>query len=54
MGTRKPMAATDRRRGGIGDNVRFTVPKDTDGAGPPLAEIFNDRRKPNGTGKRIA
>ncbi|MDP9870409.1 hypothetical protein J2S55_009747 [Streptosporangium brasiliense] len=53
MGTKRPMKATDRRRGGIGDNVKFTV-QDTDGAGPPLADIFNDRRKPNGTGKRIA
>jgi hypothetical protein len=48
----KPLKATDRRRAGSGDNVKFTVGTRSDGAANPLADIFNDRRKPNGHGKR--
>lgn len=52
----KPLRATDKRRSGAGDNVRQTVrAPDTDGAGPPLANLFHDRRKhKNGAGKRAS
>lgn len=44
----KPLKATDRRR------LRKGPAKlsDSDGAGPPLADLFNDRRKPNGNAKK--
>lgn len=50
---KKPLKVTDRRRqekpGGAGFDT-----KDTNGAGPALAEIFNDRRTyQNGKGKRM-
>jgi hypothetical protein len=49
---KRPLKATDKRRPGMSDNVRNTI-RDTDGAGPPLAELFKDRRKgKNGTGKK--
>lgn len=53
---RRPLRATDKRRSGAGDNVRQTVKApDTDGAGPPLANLFHDRRKhSNGAGKRAS
>lgn len=53
---RKPLRATDKRRSGSGDNVRQTVHgTDGSGAGKPLANLFNDRRKHhNGAGKRAS
>ncbi|MEV4454420.1 hypothetical protein [Microbispora sp. NPDC049633] len=49
---KKPLKATDRRRAGAGDNVKFTV-SGNDGTGRSFG-IFNDRRKPNGHGKKMA
>lgn len=48
--THKPMRATDRRRQRRG--ARIDEPDQDSGAGDPLADLFNDRRKPNGKGKR--
>jgi hypothetical protein len=45
----KPLKSTDRRR----LRRKFVATTDTDGAGPPLADLFNDRRKhANGSGKK--
>lgn len=44
--------ADDKRKSGYGDNSAVTV-QDTDGTGPRLADLFNDRRRKNiGQGKR--
>lgn len=49
--SKKPLKSTDRRRNSKSHGVK-PVSKDTDGAGPPLASLFNDRRRPNGAGKK--
>jgi hypothetical protein len=49
--TRKPLKATDRRRQSR-KAERISEPDSDAGAGAPLADLFNDRRKPNGRGKR--
>lgn len=46
-----PLRANDKRRPGLSDNVRVKVDAAAS-AGDPLMDIFNDRRKPNGHGKR--
>lgn len=46
---KRVLKATDRRRLRRGPAQQLT---DTDGAGPALADLFNDRRKPNGTARR--
>jgi hypothetical protein len=47
----KPLKATDKRR-----QVRKHKPvsggSDSTGSGAPLADLFNDRKKRNGTSKR--
>ncbi|GAA2321897.1 hypothetical protein GCM10010149_88740 [Nonomuraea roseoviolacea subsp. roseoviolacea] len=48
---RNPHDATDKRRPGLGDNQKITVPGDQ-GNGPILADLFYDRRKKMGVGKR--
>lgn len=48
---RKPHRADDKRNPGLGDNVRTTV-RSGEGAGKPLADLFNDRRGHNGHTKR--
>lgn len=45
----KPLRQTDKRRAGNGHNFRVKVADD--GAGSPLADLFNDRRHSNGRGK---
>lgn len=50
MSKRGPLKATDKRRAGLSDNVR--VKAGSDGGADPLIDIFNDRRKPNGKGKK--
>jgi hypothetical protein len=47
----KPLKATDRRRQSR-KAERISEPDESGGAGAPLADLFNDRRKPNGRGKR--
>lgn len=49
--THKPLKATDRRRHGRKAG-KISEPGDNDGSASPLADLFNDRRKPNGKGKR--
>ena len=48
---RKPLKATDRRRQSRKAD-RISEPDSDTGGAPPLADLFNDRRKPNGRGKR--
>jgi hypothetical protein len=49
---RGPLKATDRRRN-AGKSKGVRAPEsDTDGSGPALADLFNDRRHANGTGKK--
>ena len=47
----KPLKATDRRRQSR-KSERIDQPDSGGGAGAPLADLFNDRRKPNGRAKR--
>jgi hypothetical protein len=47
-----PLKATDRRRNKRTARVEKPTDDDNSGAGTPLANLFNDRRKPNGRGKR--
>lgn len=49
--SKKPLKATDRRRNSGKRGVRAPESED-DGAGSPLANLFHDRRKPNGHGKK--
>lgn len=44
----RPLRATDRRKGKVKNPER----ESSSGSGNPLADIFNDRRKPNGSGSR--
>jgi hypothetical protein len=46
--SRKPLRATDRRKG----KVRDPQKESSTGSANPLASLFNDRRHPNGSGKR--
>lgn len=46
----KPLKATDRRRSR--KSGKISQPDNDSGAGAPLADLFNDRRKPNGKAKR--
>jgi hypothetical protein len=52
--THKPLKATDKRRSGnSGKKVHDAKSDDeSSGAGTPLANLFNDRRRPNGHGHR--
>jgi hypothetical protein len=47
----KPLKATDRRRQSRRAG-KISEPDDDGGSARPLADLFNDRRKPNGRGKR--
>lgn len=49
--SKKPLKATDRRRNSGKHGVRGTDAEEG-GSGAPLANLFNDRRKPNGHGKK--
>ena len=49
--SKKPLKATDRRRNSGKHGVR-SPENDDEGSGNPLANLFNDRRKPNGHGKK--
>lgn len=58
MGTRGPLAATDKRRQAGHKRPRHAgVSSDEDnesnGAGKKIAHLFNDRSKANGSGKRV-
>lgn len=48
--SKRPLKATDRRRNSKKHDVR--QPESDAGSGSPLADLFNDRRKPNGHGKK--
>jgi len=52
MSKKRPLKATDRRRSGLGDNFKYVARYD--GAGDPLADLFNDRRIKLGQGRRVA
>jgi hypothetical protein len=56
--TDKPLDIFDRRRSGAGDNTPYVV-RDTNGAGPNIFDLFNDRRycsssSGNGKGKTVS
>jgi hypothetical protein len=46
----KPLKSTDKRR--RRHHAKAIAEPSSSGAGAPLADLFNDRRKPNGAGKR--
>lgn len=46
----KPHRSDDRRKG----KVRDPLKESESGSSNPLASLFNDRRKPNGHGKRVS
>lgn len=48
--SKKPLKATDKRRQSKKRGVK--EPESDMGAGPPLADLFKDRRRPNGRGKK--
>lgn len=48
---KKPRKATDRRRGTVKAHAGHVKADSNNGAADALG-IFNDRRRPNGTGKR--
>lgn len=51
--SKRPLKSTDKRRTKRKAGVRETEgTSDSDGAGPPLADLFNDRRRANGHAKR--
>lgn len=47
----KPLKATDRRRRRKAEHIA-QPDEDSGGTASPLADLFNDRRKPNGRAKR--
>lgn len=47
----KPLKATDRRRQSRKAG-KISQPDGDSGTAEPLADLFNDRRKPNGRAKR--
>jgi hypothetical protein len=51
MTTRKPLKATDRRRQ-TRKAAKVAQPDENDDSASPLADLFNDRSKPNGKAKR--
>lgn len=53
--THKPLSLTDRRRTGHRRHTHQEATTEGEqGAGKPLAHLFNDRRKNLGTGKRAS
>lgn len=53
MSSKKPLKVTDKRRQTKAANLETA--KDTNGAGPALADIFSDRRKyQNGKGRKVS
>lgn len=50
MGKNKPLKVTDRRRSGMGDNVKVTVSVN-DGAAPPLMRVPKVKTSKNGRKK---
>lgn len=50
---KQPLKMTDRRRRThTGEKVQGPASGGGNGSGAPLARLFNDRRHPNGSGKR--
>lgn len=47
-----PLKSTDRRRNKRVHKVESPDDDDNNGAGTRAADLFNDRRKPNGKAKR--
>lgn len=47
-----PLKSTDRRRNKRVHRVETPDDEDNNGAGSRAADLFNDRRKPNGKAKR--
>lgn len=50
--SKKPLKATDRRR--QRERAESVDESSDNGAGRALADLYNDRRRQNGTGKRAS
>lgn len=51
--SKKPLKATDKRRQAAHKGKSgVREPESGSGEGSPLASLFNERRKPNGRGKK--